>query len=106
MPRLTISNGAWKLSLAFLALLALTEIIVLLVHSPNLMGPVESGSLDAQLRPVEILHLRKFVIDQFDGESLLSRAGALIGDSIQLDRAVDLSGTVHAGENVGLTLFH
>jgi hypothetical protein len=106
MPRLTMSNGAWKLSLAILALLALAEIIALLVHSPNLLGPIESGSLHAQLHPVGILRFRRFVIDQFDGESPLSRAGAQIGDSIELDSAVNLSGTVHAGENVGLTLHH
>jgi hypothetical protein len=101
-----MSNGAWKLSLAILALLALAEIIVLLAHSPNLLGPVESGSLHAQLRDVGILRFRRFVIDQFDGGSPLSRAGAQIGDSIELDSAVNLSGTVHEGENVGLTLFH
>jgi hypothetical protein len=101
-----MSNGAWKLSLAFLAVLALVEIGVLVGHSPDLLGPAESGSLHTQLHPEGILRFRRFVIDQFDRESPLSKAGAQIGDSIELDSAINLSGTIHAGETVGLTLFH
>src|SRR5579863_1831113 len=106
MPQFKMSNGTWKLSLVLLAFLALVEIGVLVGHSPNLLGPAESGSLHAQLHPVGILRFRRFVIDQFDGESPLSKAGAQIGDSIELDSASNLSGTTRAGETVGLTLFH
>jgi hypothetical protein len=101
-----MSNRAWKLSLAFLALLALAEMSMLVAHSPNLLGPIENGSLHAELSPVGILRFRRFVVDQFDAESPLQRAGARIGDSIELDSAVNLSETVHVGENVGLTLLH
>ena len=58
MPRFTMSNGAWKLSLALLAFLALVEMGFLLVHSRNLLGPTESGNLHAQLHPVGILRFR------------------------------------------------
>lgn len=106
MPRFTISNDAWKLSLALLAILALVEIGFQLVHSRNLLGPTESGNLRAQLHPLGILRFRTFVIDQFEGESPLSKAGAQIGDSIKFDSAIDVHGTTHPGEAVGLTLFH
>jgi hypothetical protein len=101
-----MSNGAWKLSLALLVVLALVEMGVLLVHSSNLLGPAETGSLRAQFHPVGILHFRRFVIDKFVGESPLSQAGAQIGDSIDFDRAIDVYGTTHAGETIGLTLYH
>ena len=78
-----MSNGAWKLGLALLAFLALAEMGFLLVHSRNLLGPTESGNLRAQLHPLGILRFRTFVIDQFEGESPLSKAGAQIGDSIK-----------------------
>jgi len=106
MPRFTMSNGAWKLSLAFLALLAFIEVGVLVAHSPNLLGPAESGSLHAQLHPVAILRFRTFVIDQFDDESPLPKAGAQVGDTIKFDSALDVCGTARAGAIVGLSLFH
>jgi len=106
MPRLSLSNAAWKLCLAVLALLALLEVALLVAHSRNLLGPAESGSLRAQFHPVGILRFRTFAIDQFDADSPLSKAGAQIGDSVKFDRAIDVYGTTHAGEPVGLSLLH
>jgi len=101
-----MSNAAWKLCLAFLTLLALLEMGLMIAHSRNLLGPLESGSLRAQLHPIGIFRFNRFVIDQFDADSPLSSAGAQIGDSIKFDSALDVSGTAHPGETVGLSLSH
>lgn len=100
----TLSAGAWKVLLVFVALFVTGLWATELWYASRTLAPGAAGTLGIKCHEVPQWGRTRYVIDEMTPDSPLASLGAVVGDVWIPDRAHDAVRRLEANEEIGLTL--